>query len=77
MNDDGAETIGNASAKYLRNVVPIRGAGHAGAAEFEHKPSLRFVKLRRRHVIAVPRAQRASVAVKRLSNADQPTVAIG
>jgi hypothetical protein len=51
MNDDWAELIGDAALKDLRNVVPIGGAGHTGAAEFEHKPSLATVWQGGRHVI--------------------------
>src|ERR1700719_5400093 len=69
MDDYRTKVLGDAQPQNLRNVVPIGGAGHAGAAEFEHKPSLCFVWLRgRRHVISVPRAQRVASEKKRLSN---------
>jgi hypothetical protein len=40
MHDHGRQTRGDPIPDYARNIVPIGGGGHAGAAEFENNPGL-------------------------------------
>jgi len=40
-----SKAFGGSSLNDLRNVVPIGGAGDAGASKFEHKPWLRWIEL--------------------------------
>ena len=43
MNDDRPEVRSDSVADNARDVVPIAGGGHAGAAELQHDPGLTIV----------------------------------